>query len=195
MKVRYGGKGEGGTRLWRWDMEGRDGLGNAIFFQWDFVGKRCYIAKQGNLRKQTTTTIQVKVEVKWYDKKEKNDLQLNLVAARWWIRNEAFWQTEVSWRHEYSLYSVEKMTERKKGRENDGPTQLIESEMDMACRYNHFPQTSRIALCFKRMQSDKNKQTNKIQRINTESGHSIIKGKHSKIRVPFFFLTQRPRLD
>ena len=113
IKVRYGGKGEGGTRLWRWDMEGRDGLGNAIFFQWDFVGKRCYITKQGNLRKQATTTIQVKVEVKWYDKKEKNDLQLNLVAARWWIRNEAFWQTEVSWRHEYSLYSVEKMTERK----------------------------------------------------------------------------------
>ena len=113
MKVRYGGKGEGGTRLWRWDMEGRDGLGNAIFFQWDFVGKRCYIAKQGNLRKQATTTIQVKVEVKWYDKKEKDDLQLNLVAAWWWIRNEAFWQTEVSWRHEYSLYSVEKRTERK----------------------------------------------------------------------------------
>ena len=106
------GRERGGTRLWRWDTEEREGLGNAIFFQWDFVGKRCYIAKQGNLRKQATTTI-VKVEVKWYDKKEKNDLQLNLVAARWWIRNEAFWQTEVSWRHEYSLYSVEKMTERK----------------------------------------------------------------------------------
>ena len=109
--LRWEGRG-GGTRLWRWDTEEREGLGNAIFFQWDFVGKRCYIAKQGNLRKQATTTI-VKVEVKWYEKKEKNDLQLNLVAARWWIRNEAFWQTEVSWRHEYSLYSVEKMTERK----------------------------------------------------------------------------------
>ena len=66
----------------------------------------------------------------------------------------------------------------------------------MACRYNHFPQTLRIALCFKRIQSDKNKQTNKIQRINTESGHSIIKGKHSKIRVPFFFFNTAaaPRL-
>ena len=106
------GRERGGTRLWRWDTEEREGLGNAIFFQWDFLGKRCYVAKQGNLKKQATTTI-VKVEVKWYDKKEKNDLQLNLVAARWWIRNEAFWQTEVSWRHEYSLYSVEKRTERK----------------------------------------------------------------------------------